>query len=177
MHGRLFKGYSFSSNILQAHKIQGHQYIDIKERVYIHSSGWLGAYKTDGILPQLTISDGACLGNFNHISCMRKVLIGKKVLTADHVFITDHLHDYTDPHIPIMDQSLLSKGEVTIGDGTWIGQNVCIIGVSVGKNCVIGANSVVTKDIPDYCVAAGSPAKIIKKYNFETTEWEKYNKD
>ena len=58
---------------------------------------------------------------------------------------------------------------VEIGDGTWIGENVCIIGASIGKQCVIGANSVVLKDIPDYCVAVGLPAKVIKKYNFEAS--------
>jgi len=104
---------------------------------------------------------------------MRSVIIGKKVLTADHVFISDHLHNYSDPGTPIMDQPILFKGQVIIGDGAWLGQNVCIIGASVGKNSIIGANSVVTKDIPDYCVAAGIPAKVIKEYNFKTKQWEK----
>lgn len=172
-HARLFKKYSFSSTILSSLKIQGHPYIEIEENVYIHSSSWLGAYKTSSIVPQLIISSGSCLGNFNHISCTRKVIIGEKVLTADHVFISDHLHDYNDPSTPIMDQPILFKGEVTIGDGAWLGQNVCIIGASVGKNSIIGANSVVTKDIPDYCVAVGVPAKIIKRYNLKTKHWEK----
>ena len=63
--------------------------------------------------------------------------------------------------------------EVTIGEDSWIGENVCICGASIGKHCVIGANSVVTKDIPDYCVAAGIPAKVIKKYNFEKNSWDR----
>lgn len=59
-----------------------------------------------------------------------------------------------------------------IDDGTWLGTNVVIVGnVHVGKHCVIGANSVVTKDIPDYSVAAGIPAKVIKRYDFEKEEW------
>ena len=62
---------------------------------------------------------------------------------------------------------------VIIGDGTWLGENVCVIGAKIGKNCVIGANSVVTKDIPDYCVAVGVPAKIIKRYCFENNKWIK----
>jgi acetyltransferase-like isoleucine patch superfamily enzyme len=60
-----------------------------------------------------------------------------------------------------------------IGEGSWLGENVCVIGASIGKHCVIGANSVVTKDIPDYSVAVGIPAKVIKKYNFNKCEWEK----
>ena len=60
-----------------------------------------------------------------------------------------------------------------IGEGTWLGEGVCVIGAKIGKGCVIGANAVVTKDIPDYSVAVGSPAKVIKKYNSDTKRWEK----
>lgn len=69
----------------------------------------------------------------------------------------------------------MNKGDsVIISDGTWIGTNAVIVGnVKIGKNCVIGANSVVTKDIPDYCIAAGIPARIIKRYNIETHSWER----
>lgn len=82
---------------------------------------------------------------------------------------------------PIISQGALdikNNGHNTlkIGDGSWIGTHVAIIGdVHIGKNCVIGANSVVTKDIPDYSVAVGIPAKIIKQYNFTTNSWEKIN--
>ena len=67
----------------------------------------------------------------------------------------------------------MQNGKVRIGSGSWIGENACILGVIIGKQCVIGANSVVTKDIPDYSVAVGIPAKVIKKYNFETQQWER----
>ena len=67
--------------------------------------------------------------------------------------------------------------ELIIGEGSWIGINVVIIGdVHVGKNCVIGANSIVINDIPDYSVAVGNPAKIIKKYDFEAKTWKKVTK-
>lgn len=62
-----------------------------------------------------------------------------------------------------------------IGEGSWLGENVCVIGASVGKHCTIGANAVVTKDIPDYSVAVGIPAKVIKQYNFKTQRWERIN--
>ena len=58
-----------------------------------------------------------------------------------------------------------------IGDDSWIGENVCIIGASIGRHCVIGANAVVTKEIPDYCVAVGNPARVIKRYDFEQKDW------
>lgn len=68
------------------------------------------------------------------------------------------------------------KPTLSVGDDTWIGTNVVIAGnIHVGKHCVIGANSVVTKDIPDYSVAAGIPAKVIKRYDFDKGEWIKTN--
>ena len=103
----------------------------------------------------------------------KKIIIGKKVLTADKVYISDNLHSYEDVTIPIIDQKIKQINHVEIGDGTWIGENVCILGVKIGKNCVIGANSVVTKDIPDYSVVVGSPAVIIKKFNITANRWEK----
>lgn len=67
---------------------------------------------------------------------------------------------------PIIDQPIKQIGEVIIGDGTWLVENVCIIGAKIDKNCVIGANSIVTKDIPDYSVVFGTPAKIFKDMIF-----------
>ena len=72
---------------------------------------------------------------------------------------------------PIIKQGVIQKNDVVIGSGSWIGENVSIIGASIGRNCVVGANSVVTKDIPDFSVAAGVPARIIKKFDFKTCRW------
>jgi acetyltransferase-like isoleucine patch superfamily enzyme len=119
------------------------------------------------------IGDGSCIGNFNHIYATKSIVIGKNVLTADKVYISDNLHGYEDISLPILHQPIKQIGTVIIGDGSWLGENVCVIGAKIGVNCVIGANSVVTKDIPDYCVAVGSPAKIIKRYCFEKQEWLK----
>ena len=65
--------------------------------------------------------------------------------------------------------------EVLIGEGSWIGENVCIIGASVGKNSIVGANSVVTNNIPDYCVAVRAPARVIKRYDNKDNQWVKNN--
>ena len=115
---------------------------------------------------------------YSRVASMGLVKIGSHVLMGPHVFIADYNHEYHDPTIPVMYQgnSFTPKADgspnLVIGDGTWIGTNVVIVGnIHIGKNCVIGANSVVTKDIPDYSVAAGIPAKVIKKYDFEKKEW------
>ena len=85
------------------------------------------------------------------------------------------MHQYDNPNVPIILQPIKQISPVRIGEGSWLGENVCVIGANIGKHCVIGANSVVTHDIPDYSIAVGVPAKVIKKYNFETKVWEKVN--
>jgi acetyltransferase-like isoleucine patch superfamily enzyme len=64
---------------------------------------------------------------------------------------------------------------IRIGEGSWLGEGVAVIGACIGRNCVVGANSVVTKDVPDYCVVAGAPARIIKRYDPASGLWRKTN--
>ncbi len=157
--------------------IDGHKRIFLGDKVFIRKNTWLAAYPVTGIEScRLIIGDGSYLGNFCHVFASSKIEIGKKVLIADRVYISDNVHGYKNIHLPIIDQPVEQTDTVLIDDGAWIGENVCIIGASVGKNSVIGANAVVTKNIPDYCLAVGAPAKIIKRYNFEHKEWQKTNK-
>jgi acetyltransferase-like isoleucine patch superfamily enzyme len=154
--------------------IDGIQNINIGNYVYIAYNTWLAAVPhTESEKCELIIGDGTHIGNFNHIYSTKSVVIGKKVLTADKVYISDNLHSYENINIPIIDQPIKQISTVEIGDGSWLGENVCVIGARIGKNCVVGSNSVVTKDIPDYCVAVGAPAKVIKRYCFKSEEWLK----
>ena len=121
----------------------------------------------------LIIMSGTTIGHNVHIVAMKSVIIEKSVLVADKVFISDCSHNYEGVEKPIKDQGIRSLSPVTIGEGSWLGENVCVCGATVGKHCVIGANSVVTTDIPDYSVAAGSPARIVKRYDFDKQEWVK----
>ena len=114
-----------------------------------------------------------CFGFSALCSAKANIMIGNNVLIASNVIVTNENHGI-NPEIEIeyMNQELTAK-DVSIGDGSWIGENVCILsGVSIGKKCIIGAGSIVTKSIPDYCIAVGNPVRIIKKYNFETHLWE-----
>lgn len=175
--GSSFKKFGKHSRIIFPMEIKNVQYIEIGDQISIAYKAWLVAIKKDDIPPCLIIEDGTRIGHFSTIACLRYIHIGKNVLMADHVFISDNIHGYEDITLPIMDQPLVFKGKVYIGDNSWIGQNVCIIGAQIGKHCVIGANSVVTKDIPDYCVAAGAPARVIKRYNMIKKEWQRAGKN
>lgn len=173
-----FKKLGRLSYVNHALRIDGIKNIEIGEKVTIQYKSWLAAMPLTGnTRPTLQIGKGSAIGNFNHIYSTNKIIIGEYVLTADKVYISDNLHQYEDISLPIMKQPIKQIGEVIIGNGTWLGENVCVIGAKIGKNSIIGANTVVTKDIPDYCVVVGAPAKIVKRYNFETQSWELTNPD
>lgn len=155
-------------------KIDGYKNIFIGSKVFINDQIWLACLPLTGNKNcRLNIGDGTYIGRFCHLYATSKIEIGTKVLIADRVYITDNLHEFSDVKVPVIDQGVRQTNEVTIGDGAWLGENVSVIGASVGKQSVVGANSVVTKNIPDYCVAVGSPARIIKRFSFEKQEWVK----
>lgn len=156
--------------------IEGNKRISIGSNVYINSYGWLACVPLTGNKDCfLSIGDGTYVGRFCHFYATKGITIGNKVLIADKVYLADNLHGFENITMPVIDQPVRQTKEVVIGDGAWLGENVCVIGAAVGKQSVIGANSVVTHDIPDYCVAVGSPAKIIKRYSFEKAGWIKTN--
>ena len=171
-HSKKFKYYHMYCDIINPVRIDGSEFIEIHQGAVIQKNSWLLAMKISEKTPLLSIGCGCHLGYRNHITAVEKVVLGKKVLTACNVYISDNCHSFLDIRIPIMDQPVIFKNEVNIGDGSWIGENACVLGVSIGKNCIVGANSVVTKAVPDYCVVAGAPAKIIKYFDEKTNCWK-----
>jgi lipopolysaccharide O-acetyltransferase len=120
------------------------------------------------------------LNDYVHITAMESVKIGNNVLLASKIYISDCSHgsysgNENDCHpntIP-SDRPLYSK-TVVIEDNVWLGEFVSVLpGVTIGKGTIVGANSVVAKSLPAYVIAVGAPAKPIKKFNFETSRWEK----
>ena len=129
---------------------------------------------------KIEVGKVATVSMFSRIGAIGYVKIGDYVEMGPNCFIADYNHEYENIDVPIKRQgvrfSAMIDGSpnVVIGDGSWLGTHVVVAGnIKIGKHCVIGANSVVSKDIPDYCVAVGSPAKVVKRYNFATREWEK----
>lgn len=147
--------------------------ISLSDDVYIAEGAWLMGGKSPEIT--LSVNRGTTIGHFSHIVATHSVTIEENVLIADKVFISDCTHSYDDISNPVIYQNIKDLKSVVIGEGSWLGENVCVCGAKVGKHCVIGANSVVVSDIPDYSVAVGSPAKVVKKYDFDKAEWIKVN--
>ena len=106
-----------------------------------------------------------------HIGAINRVEIHDHVLMASNIYISDHSHGGTslaDLQLPPNQRRVFSKGPVIIESHVWLGEGVAVMpGVRIGHHSVIGANAVVTRDIPPYSVAAGSPARVIKSFHEE----------
>lgn len=129
---------------------------------------------------KMEIGESTNISMYSRIAALGYVRIGNNVEMGPHVFIADYNHEYHDVRRPVKSQgnsfSPMPNGKpnVDIGDDSWLGTNVVIVGnIRIGKHCVIGANSVVTKDIPDCSVAVGIPARVIKRYDADANEWKR----
>lgn len=135
--------------------------------------------KAKNINKKLIIGFNCKMGDNVHIVATEKVIIGDNCLMASKVFISDTSHgEYksnsidSSPEVSPDERPLKTK-PVHIGNNVWIGENVCVLlGVSIGHGCIIGANSVVNHDIPNNCIVVGTPAKVIKKWNYSISKWE-----
>ncbi|MBI2621972.1 MAG: acyltransferase [Candidatus Levybacteria bacterium] len=163
--------------------INGHEFISLGKNVVLDYDCVLNVitrhqnYKYNYQKPVIKIEDNVGITKGAFISAVRSIHIKKNVMIGPYCFIGDYNHGYEDITRPISKQPLKNIKPVVIEEGAWIGAHVSIAsGVTIGKNSVIGANSVVTKDIPDYCVAVGTPAKIIKRYNKRNNNWREINK-
>lgn len=118
--------------------------------------------------PVVKIGDRCLIGRGSGIVGHLSIVIGNDVWTGHHVYITDQSHGYEDVSRPISEQSQPERA-VSIGDGSWLGHGVVVLpGARIGKHVAVGANSVVTGELPDFCVAVGSPARVIKQYTNES---------
>ncbi len=142
----------------------------IGSNVYIGKNALIGISRGATFM----IGDGAWINENLEISCNNSIEIGRNVVISRRVFIGDTIHPYEDINKPISVESLSEGGYVKIDDECWIGTGACILrNVTIGKHSVIGANAVVTRDVPPYSVAVGIPAKVIKVYDFKSQRWIK----
>jgi len=123
---------------------------------------------------RIIINEDVSIGqNFHIISSDDTLSIGSHTTISGNVFITNVDHDYTDIGTHILKQKHLGK-TTTVGENCFIGYGAVLqAGTILGKQCVVGSNSVLRGTFPDYCVIAGAPAKILKRYNPQTELWEK----
>ncbi|UFQ99161.1 DapH/DapD/GlmU-related protein [Pseudomonas wenzhouensis] len=137
----------------------------------------IDAFVEDADETKIYFGDNVQINDYVHIASMEKVVIGNNVLIASKVFISDHNHGgysgdiHSSPLTAPASRPIISS-PVIIEDNVWIGEFVSVLpGVTIGKGAVIGANSVVTTDIPANSIAVGAPARVIKRFDFEISKW------
>jgi acetyltransferase-like isoleucine patch superfamily enzyme len=148
--------------------------VSLLEHVWLNvaSNDLTGEYTGD---PTIVIDDNCSIGCGSVISGKNCVHLERDVLVGQHVVIQDHNHAYEDLEVPVIKQGITKGGTIRIGEGSWIGRGAAILcsrgELTIGRHCVISANSVVMRSIPDYSVVFGAPATIIRQYDPETRAW------
>lgn len=165
-----FKNFHITSRVIPKFSLLlGAKYISVGEKTTIGQHVQLTAwdkYYGQSFTPEILIGDNCSIGEDAHITAISSIKLGNNVLLGKKVLITDNSHGESYRNLleigPSM-RPLYSKGPVVIDDNVWIGEKASIMpGVHIGRGVIVAANSVVTKDIPPYCVVGGVPAKIIK---------------
>jgi len=164
-------------------RVFGSRYISVGTHLHINRHAWIEAvysFRGQFFRPKIQIGNRFSASDRLHISCIEKIEIGDDCLFGSGVYISDHNHgvytgrQHSAPAQPPVDRELQSMGAVHIGSRVWIGDNVVIVGpLTIGDGAVIGANSVVKKDVPGNVIAAGMPVQVIKRFNPASGRWEK----
>jgi acetyltransferase-like isoleucine patch superfamily enzyme len=147
-------------------RLGGATRIAVGSDVFVGAGSWLQAIGDEqGGRVALTIGDGTSIAGSCVLSAASSVRLGRKVLLARNVYISDHIHAYRDTTRAVLDQGIERIEPVEIDDGAWLGQNVVVCpGVRIGRGAVVGANAVVVEDVPDHTLAVGAPARVVKRF-------------
>ena len=150
--------------------------ISLGNSVTLRKDSWLSVATEDPTgEPVIVIDDNCTIGSGSIISAKNRIHLERDVLVGQQVIMLDHNHEYEDITIPVREQGVTEGGKIRIGQGCWIGRGAAIIcprgELTIGRNCVVGINSVVMGSVPDYSVVFGSPAAIIRQYDPETRTW------
>jgi acetyltransferase-like isoleucine patch superfamily enzyme len=168
--GGAFAEFGSGSVVQLPVRLSGEHRMSIGADVFVGAGAWLQVLdigdSADDIA--LQIGDRAAFAGGCVVSVARSLTIGADVAMARNCYVADHTHAYTDSDTSISDQGLTDINPVVIEDGVWLGENVVVLpGVTIGRGSVVGANSVVTQDLPPHTVALGIPARIVRRFGPE----------
>jgi acetyltransferase-like isoleucine patch superfamily enzyme len=152
------------------------KYIRIGNDVMVGHEVWLNIPDTSSCKdPAIILEDGCRIGRRSVISAKNEIRIMESTILAPSVLLMDHNHAFEDVSLPIARQPMTPGGTIRIEEGCWIGFGAAIVAsrdeLVIGRGSVVGANSVVTRSIPAYSVAAGNPARIVKQYDPVSKRW------
>jgi acetyltransferase-like isoleucine patch superfamily enzyme len=150
--------------------------ISLGNSVSVSEHAWLNVATDDpNGEPTIVLDDNCIIAFGSIISAKNRIHLERDVNVAQQVLIMDHNHAYEGIEVPIIEQGVTKGGRIQIGEGSWIGHGAAILcsrgDLTIGRHCVVSANSVVTRSIPDYSVVFGMPAAIIRQYDPQTQAW------
>jgi abequosyltransferase len=148
-------------------------YIKIGDGVWLDRDVWLNIpFTPNSGDPVIILDDGCRIGRRCMITAENRIHIGRNVIFAPSVLLMDHDHEFENATTPMVDRGTTKGGTIRIEEGCWLGFRVAVVcsegELVIGKNSVIGANSVVTRSIPPYSVVTGNPGRVVK--HFEPTK-------
>jgi acetyltransferase-like isoleucine patch superfamily enzyme len=150
--------------------------IRIGDSVYLAPGTWLNVPEFSADAPPVIILESGCkIGRQCMISAKNMVFLENDVMLGPSVVITDHSHAFSNVDLPIHAQGLTTGGTVRIERNCWLGYGAAVVCTSgdliLGRNSVVGANSVVTRSVPPFSVVAGNPAKLVRRYDPDVGKW------
>jgi acetyltransferase-like isoleucine patch superfamily enzyme len=164
LHVELAKRQAFARGVVHGNALQmlREGRLEIGPQAYFEPGVWLTSESG-----HIAIGGGSLLNLNVMVAAVERVTIGEHCMLANGCLVTDGNHRFDDPETPVPWQGFTSKGPVTIADNVWLGANAVVTsGVTIGRRSVIGANSVVIEDVPDFSIAAGAPAKVLKSITY-----------
>ena len=178
---RKIKNLGKNAYIKKKYHIIGGKYIFLGDDVSIREGASIQCfdnYAGKKLSPKLTIGKGTFINRFVTILCADSITIGSNSFFGSFVTICNENHGIDLSSSICYGKQPLTTKPITIGSNCWIGDKTIILpGVTIGDNSIIGAGSVVTKDIPEKAVAVGNPARVIKKWNLSKGKWETVNEN
>ena len=144
--------------------------------VYLAPDIWLNVVGDAGTVePKIVLSKGCKIGRRATISAKNIIVLEEDVLFGPSVLVMDHNHEFLNPDLPIHEQGTTEGGRITIQRGCWLGNGAVVVcgrgELILGRNSVVGANTVVTKSFPPFSVIAGNPARIVETYDEQSRKW------
>ena len=164
--------FHFTSNVSRSRARR----ISLGNSITVGKDAWLNVATDEPTGdPTIVIDDGCQISYGSVISGKNRIHLESFVNVAQQVQILDHNHEYEDLDVPIIKQGITKGGTIRIGEGSWIGRGAAILcsrgELRIGRHCIVSANSVVTRSIPDYSVVFGMPAIVIRQYDPKTRSW------
>ena len=152
------------------------KYIRIGNSVQLACDVWLNIpYISNADEPVIILEDGCSIGRRSVISATNRIHIERDTIFGPSVLVMDHNHAFEDVTVPIARQGITAGGTIRIEEGCWIGFGAAIVSgrgeLVIGRNSVVGANSVVTRSIPPYSVVTGNPARVVKQFDLSKRQW------